>query len=185
MMVTQNRKTLRGSRRLAIGGTVAFGVALLAASMTLSVAGDVGRAGPAGARAVAATDGPTSISAASPCPLDAIGSRVEQPDTLVIGRDVAHRVCARAEAYWSSVYLHGGFTYAIETRRLSRDSDTQLTIYDPDGRTVLATDDDGGDINGASRIVVTATTSATYLLLVSRAKGIGTDQELSFDLRAT
>ncbi len=185
-MVRQNKWRLGGSRRLAITSTIAFGAVLLVASMALSVAGDVGRTGPTGARAVAATGSAITLEADStPCTIDELGSRAERPDTLVIGRDAAHRVCANVEAHWSAVYLQGGLTYTIETRRLGSTADTQLAIYDPNGTSVLATDDDGGTMVGASRIVVTATTSATYLVRVSRAKASSSDHELLFDLRAT
>lgn len=188
-MVMQNGTRRWGSRRLAIATTVGFGVTLLAVSTVLSVAGDVGRSGRTGARAVAAT-APVTISAAAalaatPCPLDAPGSRAVQPDALVIGRDADHRLCAGVEAHWSALYLHTGLTYTIQTRQLGPNSDTQLSIYDPAGTTVLATDDDGGSEAGASRIIVTATTSGTYLVLVSRAKAVGSDHDMGFELRAT
>ena len=69
-----------------------------------------------------------------------------------------------AEANWS---------YLIRTARLTAEMDTVLVLYDLDGRTVLAEDDNSGG-EGASRIEWSAPRSGTYFVAVRHASPEGT-----------
>jgi hypothetical protein len=69
-----------------------------------------------------------------------------------------------AEANWS---------YIIRTDRLTPEMDTVLTLYAPDGRTVLAEDDNSGG-GRASRIAWSAPASGTYFVAVRHASSSGT-----------
>lgn len=63
--------------------------------------------------------------------------------------------------------------YTIATRDLSGEMDTVLTLYGPDGRTVLAEDDNSGG-GRASRIEWTCPASGTYFVSVGHARPDGT-----------
>ncbi|MDH7504809.1 MAG: pre-peptidase C-terminal domain-containing protein [Candidatus Acetothermia bacterium] len=69
-----------------------------------------------------------------------------------------------AEANWS---------YLLATEQLSAEMDTLLTLYAPDGRTVLAEDDNSGG-GRASRLAWAAPASGTYFVAVRHADPNGT-----------
>jgi len=60
-----------------------------------------------------------------------------------------------------------GRLYTVETSNLGPGCDTYLTLYAPDGFTILFEDDQGGDEPYASKIVFEATQSAVYYVEVS------------------
>jgi hypothetical protein len=80
-----------------------------------------------------------------------------------------------------------GYFYDAETTGLGQDSDTFLSLFDTDGTTRLATDDQGGREQNASRIIWRATTVAgidQYYLSVVQflSGGTGTYNLLVTDL---
>lgn len=80
--------------------------------------------------------------------------------------------------YFSAV---SGVQYTLETSNLGSNCDTVMSLYDTDGITLLAYDDDGG-VGLASRIVWTAPASGTYYIMIYNyggGYGEGTEYDLS------
>ena len=74
-----------------------------------------------------------------------------------------------------------GVEYTLETSNLGSDCDTFVILWDTDGLTFLAIDDDGG-VGVASRIVWTAPASGTYYIMtfdIHAARGEGAEYDLS------
>jgi hypothetical protein len=199
-----NRARMHNRQRFLISTTLAIGIVLVSTSTTASVASGAATKVPRRATASAATATATATATASaPAAattsskrIDALAAMVSpacvsqgnttQSDAKVIevGIDVHQHLCNSDQILWSSLYLQAGLTYTIGTRHLSVEGDTELSLYSPDGQLLLSRDNDGGAERGASRLIVTAATSATYLIAITRnpaAKPTGT---LVYDLRA-
>jgi hypothetical protein len=92
------------------------------------------------------------------------------------GKPQQHNFCPETDdADWVSFEAQEGQTYEIATLGLEPYSDTVIKLYDTDGQTVLAQDDDGGS-GFASRIEWTPPASGTYYVEVVEYFGrTGTD----------
>ncbi|MGQ9478257.1 MAG: DVUA0089 family protein [Candidatus Bipolaricaulia bacterium] len=97
----------------------------------------------------------------SATPISADGKPI--PGYIEVPGDVDYFLFT-AEANWN---------YIIRTDRLTPEMDTVLTLYGPDGRTVLAEDDNSGG-GKASRLYWPAPASGTYFLAVRHASPSGT-----------
>ena len=85
---------------------------------------------------------------------------------LVVGQPQRHSFCPVADrADWVAFEAGAGQTYEIATSELEAYCDTVLRLYDRDGQTVLAEDDDGGS-GWASRMVWTSSLPGTYYIQV-------------------
>jgi len=86
-----------------------------------------------------------------------------QARSIGLGAVKAHIFCTGGDQDWVKVALTAGTTYQLETLNLSKSTDTQIFLYDRDGTTELANNDDRNhptDIS--SRILYAPTTSGTY-----------------------
>jgi murein DD-endopeptidase MepM/ murein hydrolase activator NlpD len=87
-----------------------------------------------------------------------------------------------ADEDWAKMRVSGGMTYTIRTGNLGSRADTYLYLYDTDGSTLLASNDDYRGSLG-SRIDWTAPVTGTYYLLVKHwnpnVGGCGTIYDLS------
>ncbi len=96
---------------------------------------------------------------------------------LTPGTAQVHNFHATGDQDWFRFVAEAGVRYAIFTEDLGELSDTYLYLYDTDGETLLAVNDDDGE-NLASRIDWTAPADGTYYVLVRHwnpsAAGCGT-----------
>lgn len=94
------------------------------------------------------------------------GASVVQTDGTLVSNlfDIA------TDEDWFKFDAVAGTEYAIQTTNLEASVDTVLEIYDSDGVTLLASDDNGGG-GKVSRLVWQAPQSGTYFLRVSQAAG--------------
>ena len=84
---------------------------------------------------------------------------------------------------WFRLEAVPGFWYTIQTSDLSTGVDTVLELYDQDGTTELAEDDNsGGDL--ASQLLWEAPLSGTYFVRVSQAAGSASGCDASYKLTA-
>ncbi|MEX1233005.1 MAG: pre-peptidase C-terminal domain-containing protein [Planctomycetaceae bacterium] len=81
-----------------------------------------------------------------------------------IGATQTGEITFDGDADFFRVHLSAGQTYIFETK-LGTLGDTTMSLLAPDGKTVLAYDDDGG-LGRASRIIFTPQTGGTYYLNV-------------------
>ncbi|HAR98653.1 MAG TPA: hypothetical protein DCS11_07150 [Syntrophus sp. (in: bacteria)] len=110
--------------------------------------------------------------ASSACPADPY-----EPDdacadgaTLLHGGDIQrHNFCDDAED-WFMFHGAAGRSYTLETLDLCPSADTIMELYDTDGATLLASDDDGGTGNG-SKLEWTAPGHGAYHLRVRNSGG--------------
>jgi len=109
-------------------------------------------------------------------------SPAEAGPIAVNGEAQTHNFHVAGDNDWVRFTASAGVEYVIETGNLGGLSDTYLYLYDADGRTEIAHDDDSGD-GFASRVTWTAMTGGAYYVRVrhwsSGAGGTGTDYELS------
>ncbi|MFH1632506.1 MAG: peptidoglycan DD-metalloendopeptidase family protein [Chloroflexota bacterium] len=107
------------------------------------------------------------------CPADTLepndnydGASVVQTDGTLVSNlfDIAQ------DEDWFKFDATAGTEYAIQTTNLTAGVDTALEIYDTNGVTLLASDNNGGG-GKASRLVWQAPQSGTYFLRVSQAAG--------------
>ena len=104
-----------------------------------------------------------------------------QPITL--GETQRHNFDSLADEDWVTFTVSGGVMYTIQTSDLDLAADTYLYLYDTDGSTLLAANDDyGGSL--ASRIDWIAPSDGTYYALVRHwnpnTAGCGTTYILNF-----
>ncbi|MBI4318450.1 MAG: pre-peptidase C-terminal domain-containing protein [Chloroflexi bacterium] len=85
---------------------------------------------------------------------------------------------------WARFSTTAGTIYFVETLNLGSRSDTFMYLYDTDGSTLLAYDDDSGP-GLASRIVWTAPTSNTYYLRVRHFNSGAYGSNTSYDIRVS
>ena len=105
-------------------------------------------------------------------------------NVLNLGASQLHNFHALADQDWLKIEASGGMTYTIRTSGLGVSADTYLYLYDTDGTTLLASNDDyGGAL--ASQIDWTAPTTDTYYALVKHwnpnVGGCGTAYTISFN----
>ena len=85
--------------------------------------------------------------------------------TITLGQTQTHNVDKMGDQDWIKFTAQGGQTYILSTSSLGASADTYLYLYDIDGSTLLASNDDfGGTL--ASRIEWTAGNSGTYHILL-------------------
>jgi murein DD-endopeptidase MepM/ murein hydrolase activator NlpD len=107
------------------------------------------------------------------CPADGLepndnydGASVVQTD----GSTVASLFDIAGDEDWFEFAAAAGAEYAIRTTDLAAGVDTVLEIYDADGVTLLASDDNGGD-GPASALIWLAPSDGLYFVRVSQAPG--------------
>jgi murein DD-endopeptidase MepM/ murein hydrolase activator NlpD len=90
---------------------------------------------------------------------------------------------AQDEDWFRLVTVVGG-KYVISTSNLAAGADTVLQVYDMDGLTVLASDDNGGG-NAASRLEWYAPASGSYFIRVTKASGSTYSCSANYSISAT
>lgn len=98
-------------------------------------------------------------------PTDDHGDDATQATAVVVESTTDGAIEALGDVDWFGFTAQGGTTYALETQLLTL-QDSVLKLFDTDGVTPLAFDDDAGPGLG-SRIEFTAPTSGTYYLEVA------------------
>jgi hypothetical protein len=79
--------------------------------------------------------------------------RAEQATTVEIdGRAQTHNFHLRSDHDWIKLEAQAGAFYRIEARAVGERSDPLVWLYDSDGVTPLAYDDDGGKATGAALV---------------------------------
>jgi len=93
-----------------------------------------------------------------------------------------HNVHAEGDQDWVQFHAATGITYTLKTTTTGEHADTVLFLYEPDGTTLIASDDDGG-ADHASYLEWQPITSGTYYAMVNHwdpwAYGCTTGYELS------
>ena len=102
--------------------------------------------------------------------------------TINLGQTQTHNFDKMGDQDWIKFTAEGGQTYILSTSNLGTSADTYLYLYDTDGASLLASNDDfGGTL--ASGIEWTAGKSGTYYLLVKHwnpsVGGCGTSYDFS------
>lgn len=113
------------------------------------------------------------------------GAGSAQP--IALGETQSHNFDKPGDQDWVRFTADEGQTYTLQTSNLGPASDTYLYLYDTDGSTLLAANDDyGGSLS--SQIEWEAPTGGTYFAKVSHwnpnAGGCGTSYETSVQLGA-
>ena len=84
---------------------------------------------------------------------------------ISVGATEVHNFQATGDQDWFKFNTEEGITYTIQTANLGLSADTYIYLYDTDGSTLLAANDDyGGTL--ASQITWQAPISATYYVMV-------------------
>lgn len=101
---------------------------------------------------------------------------------IAIGETQTHNVYQAGSQAWVKFQAEAGKKYLLTTSQLGGAADTVLSLYDSDGTTQLASNDDyGGSL--ASQIAWTAPRNGTYYVLVQHwnpnVAGCGTSYELT------
>ena len=99
------------------------------------------------------------------------------------GTTQSHTFHVPGDEDWVQFTASSGTQYVIETTNLRSDADTILTLYEPDGSTLIIENDDSGN-SRASYIEWTAPSSATYFIKVREYSGSG-GQSVGYDLAIT
>lgn len=124
---------------------------------------------------------------ASPDAYDEAGDDTYDTAPLIaMGETQSHNVDGPADRDWVKFEAQGGVTYTLGTFDLDSGADTYLYLYDTDGTTLLAANDDyGGTL--ASQIDWRAPATGIYYLLVQHwnpnVGGCGTSYSLSFQVQ--
>jgi len=103
---------------------------------------------------------------------------------IVLGETQHHNFDSLSDQDWIKFTAQGGVTYTIQTSDLGPAADTYLYLYDTDGTTLLAANDDyGGSL--ASQIEWSPPITDTYYVLVKHwnpnVSGCGTTYTLSVE----
>lgn len=107
----------------------------------------------------------------------------EKATNLLPGIVQTHNIHSIGDEDWFAIEMEEGEAYIIKTLDLSTDADTYLYLFDEDGETLLASND---DFNGtlASEIHWTATASGTYYMRIKHwnpnISGCGTSYSVKF-----
>lgn len=86
--------------------------------------------------------------------------------TAAKGTSEAHSFFPAADKDWYAITVAAGTTYTFATGSLKDGADTLITLYDTDGATQLAQNDDMSSTTVASKIIYAATVNKTVYLLV-------------------
>jgi hypothetical protein len=105
-------------------------------------------------------------------------------DLEVNGASQRHNFHASGDYDWVRFAATPGCAYVLETFDLAYRSDTYLYLYEPDGRTMIAADDDGG-LGLASRIEWTAPLAGTYYAAVRHYSGYAYGDQTDYSLGIT
>ncbi len=100
-----------------------------------------------------------------------------------IGSTQKHSICPATDADWVRFYARAGKVYTIRTANLGVGLDTYMYLFDSDGSTILAQNDDGGD-GVASRIDFYPKRDDYYFAQVKNAGDIGGPDQ-TYDLILT
>jgi murein DD-endopeptidase MepM/ murein hydrolase activator NlpD len=117
------------------------------------------------------------------CPGDVleINDTYETASTLALGEPLASALDIADDEDWFRFEATAGLEYTIETTGLAAGVDTLLELYDRDGLSLLATDDDGGE--AASRIEWQAPASGVYYARVTGASESAYGCDAAYTLR--
>ena len=99
---------------------------------------------------------------------------------ILIGTTQRHLICPATDADWVKFYARAGKVYTIRTANLGPGLDTYMYLFDSNGTTVLAQNDDGGD-GVTSRIDFYPLRDDFYYIQVKNAGDIGGPLQ-SYDL---
>ena len=97
------------------------------------------------------------------------------------GSRQTHNFHVAGDNDWVWFHATAGTQYTIETSNLGSSSDTYMYLYDHDGTTILAQDDDGGE-GLASRIVWAAPGDGTYYVRVQHYDSSQYGPDTQYDL---
>lgn len=96
----------------------------------------------------------------------------EAAKLFYIGSIQKHTICPATDADWVRFYARAGKVYTMRTGNLGVGLDTYMYLFDTDGKTILAQNDDGGD-GVASRIDFYPQRDGYYFAQVKNAGDIG------------
>jgi hypothetical protein len=112
----------------------------------------------------------------------------EEPDgvpetakLILIGQTQHHSFCPAGDADWARFYARAGKVYTIRTFNLGTGVDTYMWLFDSDGKTVLAYNDDGGTADVSSRLDFYPQRDDYYFVQVKDAGDIGGSDQ-TYDL---
>jgi hypothetical protein len=133
-----------------------------------------------------ATASPT-LSPFSPTPTTGPCDDAYEPDgvpeaarLIYIGETQSHSICPDGDADWVRFFGRAGKEYTVSTANLGIGLDTYMWLFDSDGTTILAYNDDGG--NGvASRIDFFPAADGYYYVQVKNAGDLALP-EMTYDL---
>jgi hypothetical protein len=91
---------------------------------------------------------------------------------ILIGTTQRHIICPATDADWVKFYARAGKVYTIRTANLGPGLDTYMYLFDSNGTTVLAQNDDGGD-GVSSRLDFYPLRDDFYYVQVKNAGDIG------------
>lgn len=128
---------------------------------------------PTGTSTVTPTINPNATSTPGVC-YDAFepDGVAETAKLLLIGTTQRHSICPTTDADWVRFYARAGKVYTIRTGNLGVGLDSYMYLFDSDGKTILAQNDDGGD-GVASRIDFYPQRDDWYFVQVKNAGDIG------------
>jgi hypothetical protein len=109
-----------------------------------------------------------SVTDEGSAPPDDHGNTPETATLVLSGTPVAGEIETPGDVDFFRFSAHLGNFYDVETFGLSSESDTFIKLYDKDGFTVLATDDQAGRETNASRIVWRGASGDSYYLSVAQ-----------------
>lgn len=134
----------------------------------------IGQLPATGTSTVTSTANPnTATPTAAPCADTFEPDGVAETAKLIyIGGSQRHSICPTTDADWVRFFAKTGKVYTIRTSNLGIGLDTYMYLFDSDGHTVLAQNDDGGE-GVASRIDFYPQKDAFYFVQVKNAGDIG------------
>jgi hypothetical protein len=92
---------------------------------------------------------------------------------LAVGAVANHDFCDDDSGDWHTFDVNGGDVYTITTAALGMRADTYLALFDTDGQTLLAANDDyPGATDFSSQIVWHAPASGTYYMRITNRAGL-------------
>jgi hypothetical protein len=100
---------------------------------------------------------------------------------LTTGASQTHNTCPAGDVDWITFTVEAGTTYVLQTQNLGMAADTHLYLYDTDGATELAHNDDYG-YTVASRIIWQAPSDGTYYAKVRHHNPNAGGVDTSYDL---
>ncbi len=131
---------------------------------------------------------PTATNTSTPLPCPDIyepDNTPAQATLFTIGSTQHHAFCVPGDQDWVRFTATAGLTYRIETLNLAATTDTYIELYDIDGATLLAFDDDSGGEPNASLIIYTFNSAGTYYVKARQFVSSQGDPGRTYDLRIT